>query len=282
MLRIAVPNKGALSDDALALIKEAGYRCRRTDRELIVCDDENEVEFLFLRPRDIAVYVSRGILDIGITGRDLALDSESEVVELLALGFGRSTFRYAVPVGSDLIPDRLDGCRIATSYANLVQADLRKRGVSASVVHLDGAVEISVRLGVADAIADVVESGRTLQQADLKTVGDPILYSEAVVVARNRSKADDLSVRRFLSRLQGILMAREHVMVEYDIPRSLLEAACAITPGIESPTVAPLNDPRWAAVKAMARRRDINRMMDELEELGAKGILITDIRTCRI
>ncbi|NLF18669.1 MAG: ATP phosphoribosyltransferase [Lentisphaerae bacterium] len=282
MLQIAVPNKGALSDDAVALIREAGYRCRRSDRELRVTDRENAVEFTFLRPRDIAVYVGAGVLDLGITGRDLARDSGAEVVELLALGFGRAAFRYAVPNDSALTPEQFGGLRVATSYPTLVAADLAARGVAATVVRLDGAVEISVQLGVADVIADVVESGETLRQAGLRIVGEPLLQSEAVLLSRLPLAEMPPEAQTFVRRLEGIIVARDYVMVEYDTPQDLLEAACKVTPGLESPTVAPLSQTGWVAVKAMTRRSEVNRIMDRLHALGARGIIVTDIRTCRL
>lgn len=283
MLKIALPNKGALSDGAVDLVSEAGYRCRRGGRELTVLDPDNAVEFIFLRPCDIPVYVSGGVVEVGVSGRDLALDSRVEFAEILPLGFGKSTFRYAVPRDSDRQPEGFDGLRIATSYVNLVRDDLARRGVRATTIRLDGAVEISVRLGVADAIADVVQTGRTLEEAGLKVVGEPILHSEAIVLARRDTIAtDNPEVAVFLRRLQGIVVARDYVMVEYDIPAAALAAACVVTPGIESPTVSPLNEPDWKAVKAMTERRQVNRIMDELENLGAKGIIVTDIRTCRI
>ncbi len=282
MLRIAIPNKGSLSDKAVTLIDAAGYSCLRGGRELIMTDTENDIEFVFLRPRDIAVYVSDGIFDLGITGRDLFLDSESDVHELLPLGFGGSTFRYAIPRDKDLGPDDFHDLRIATSYPNLVKQDMARRGVKVSIVRLDGAVEVSVRLGVADAIADVVSSGRTIVEAGLKIVGEPILKSEAVVISHNPAAAENPAVKTFLDRLQGIVVARDYVMIEYDIPKTVLEQACRLTPGIESPTVSPLTDAAWMAVKAMTRRKGINSLMDQLAGLGAKGILVTDIRTCRI
>jgi ATP phosphoribosyltransferase len=283
MLKIALPNKGSLSEGAVQLVGEAGYRCRRGGRELTVRDPDHGVEFIFLRPCDIPVYVSGGVIDIGISGRDLAFDSCVGFAELLPLGFGRSTFRYAVPRDSGLTPDQFGGLRIATSYPNLVRNDLARRGVAASTVRLDGAVEISVRLGVADAIADVVQTGQTLVEAGLKVVGDPVLKSEAIVLARDAKMAgSNAEVAAFLRRLQGIVVARDYVMVEYDVPARMLAEACRVTPGIESPTVAPLNEPDWKAVKSMALRKDVNRIMDRLAELGAKGIIITDIRTCRI
>lgn len=283
MLRIALPNKGALSDGAVDIALAAGYRCCRSNKELMVVDAHNGVEFVFLRPRDIPVYVAGGILELGITGRDLVLDSEADVEELLPLGFGRSTFRYAVPVDDPRTPDQFGGLRIATSYPNLVRADMHRRGADVHIVRLDGAVEISIRLGVADVVADVVESGRTLSQAGLKTVGDAILSSEAVVIGGPKSDTSaENETSRFLRRLNGILVAREYVMVEYDCPRSLVEAATKVTPGIEAPTIAPLSEQNWVAVKAMAPKRDVNAIMDQLAELGARGTIITDIRTCRL
>jgi len=282
MLKIALPNKGSLSEDAVQLIREAGYNCRRYSRELIVLDNTNQVEFVFLRPRDIAIYVSEGILDMGVTGRDLALDSGADVVELMSLGFGRSDFHYALPTESDLTPDQFAGMRIATSYPRLVVEDLKRRGVDAEIIRLDGAVEISIRLGVADAIADVVQTGRTLEAAGLKVVGRPLLHSEAILAARTRDIEQQVKVHTFIDRIRGIVVAREYAMVEYDIPETMLEMACVITPGIESPTVSPLSKKGWVAVKSMSKKRDVNSIMDSLTKIGAKGIIVTDIRTCRI
>lgn len=282
MLFIALPNKGSLSEDAVQLVKEAGYNCRRYGRELVVRDSDNGIEFIFLRPRDIAVYVSNGVLDLGITGRDLALDSEAEVRELLPLGFGKSSFCYAVPAEKNMTPDDFNGLRIATSYANIAKSDLEKRGINAKVVKLDGAVEISIKLGVADAIADVVQTGRTLVEAGLKITGEPVLKSEAVLVSGKADIEKNEKVRRFIDRLTGIILARAYVMVEYDVEEINLQKASEITPGIESPTVAPLSKKGWVAVKSMAKRKDVNAIMDGLTEIGARGIIITDIRTCRI
>lgn len=282
MLKIAIPNKGSLSEDSLTLLREAGYKARREDRELSVIDNSNDVEFLFLRPRDIAVYVGGGIVDLGITGRDLLLDSGASACELMALGFGSSRFCYAVPNDSKLLPENFQHLRIATSYPNIVLSDMRKRGLEVEIVRLDGAVEISIQLGVADVIADVVDSGATLKQAGLRIVGEPLLRSEAVLVAREPEAAREHDIRIFLRHLEGIIVARSYVVVEYDIKEELLDAACAITPGIEAPTVSPLSKEGWFAVKAMAKRAEVNKIIDQLEDTGANGIMVTDIRTCRI
>ena len=280
MLRVAVPNKGALAAPASEMLGEAGYR-RRHDRDLTVLDQANEVEFFFLRPKDIPIYVGNGDLDLGITGRDLALDSGAQVEETLALGFGASTFRYAAPAGQDWKPADLAGKRVATSFPNLVRADLATHGVEAEVIRLDGAVEISVQLGVADAIADVVETGRSLRQHGLVAFGDPVCVSEAVLLQR-AGTAPSKTKSQLTARLQGVVFAQQYMMLDYDCPRSLLDRAVAITPGLESPTVAPLADPDWVAVRAMVPRNEANRIMDELAETGAKAVLASDIRSCRL
>jgi len=282
MIKIALPNKGTLSEDAVLLMTEAGYTCKRYNRELIVHDKNNMIDFIFLRPRDIAVYVSRGIIDIGITGRDLAKEADVVLDEILALGFGKSKFCYAVSRDSNQTPDDFNGLRIATSYPHLVKIDLTKRQIQADVVKLDGAVEISVTLGVADVIADVVQSGRTLTEAGLKVVGLPILKSEAMLIAGPHTSLEDASITTCLERLRGIVVAREYVMVEYDAPKEILEKFCAVTPGIESPTIAPLSKSGWVAVKAMVKQKNTNKIMDELSKLGAKGIIVTHIKTCRL
>ncbi len=282
MIRIALPNKGSLSEAALQIVKEAGYRSSRTGRELCLIDTENDVEFVFLRPRDIAVYVSQGVVEVGITGRDLNADAQTPAEEVMALGFGKSTFRYAVPNTSELVPDQFNNLRIACSYPNIVKRDMAARNVNATVIAVDGAVEVSIRLGVADVIADVVDSGQTLREAGLKTVGDPVMQSEAVVVARSAETVANSQVAVFLRRLQGIVLAREYAMIEYDVDRKRLPEATRMTPGIAAPTISPLNDPEWVAVKAMTKKKGINVIVDQLSDMGAKGIVVTDIRTCRL
>jgi ATP phosphoribosyltransferase len=280
MLRVALPSKGTLAGPASEMLAEAGYRQRHDAKDLTVLDPDNEVEFFFLRPRDISIYVGSGELDLGITGRDLVLDSEAPVTERLALGFGNSTFRYAAPVGREWKIGDLDGLRVATAYPRLVGADLARHGVQVSLIRLDGAVEISVQLGVADAIADVVGSGRTLNQHGLVAFGEPICCSEAVLVER-ADAAPSAEKAQLTARLQGVVVAQQYVMLDYDCPRSMLDQAITITPGWESPTLAPLADPDWVAVRAMVPRKDANRIMDELSARGAKAILASDIRSCR-
>jgi ATP phosphoribosyltransferase len=281
MLRVAVPNKGSLSEPAITMLREAGYRQRAARHELVLVDEENDTEFFFLRPRDIATYVGAGQLEVGITGRDLLLDGDSEAEEVLPLGFGRSTFRYATVPGTAGRVEDFGGKRIATSYPGIVRKDLAERGIDAEVIRLDGAVETAVRLGVADIVADVVETGATLRQAGLEVLGEPILRSEAVLIRDARNELTP-QVEQLVRRLNGVIIARQYVMIDYDVRVEAVDAACELTPGIESPTVSPLHDKGWVAVRAMVKRKDTNRIMDELWELGARGILVTDILACRL
>jgi ATP phosphoribosyltransferase len=284
MLRVAVPNKGTLSEPATEILAEAGYRRRTDSKDLTVIDPVNQVEFFFLRPKDIAIYVGSGELDFGITGRDLVRDSDAPVRERLALGFGSSSFRYAGPAGCDWTTADLAGKRIATAYPNLVRKDLAEKGIEATVIRLDGAVEISVQLGVADAIADVVGSGRTLSLHDLVAFGEPLCDSEAVLIERadQGTQGGTKAARdQLVARVQGVVFGQQYLMLDYDCPRSVLDEATLITPGLESPTIAPLADPDWVAIRALVPRRGVNEIMDRLAAIGAKAILASDIRFCR-
>lgn len=281
MLRIALPNKGSLADAAADMLREAGYRTRRDTKELVVVDQANDAEIFYLRPRDIAVYVGSGTVDCGLTGRDLLLDAASPAVEVMSLGFGFSTFRYAARPGVLSSLADVAGHRVATSYPGLVEKHLADHGIAAEVVRLDGAVETAVTLGVAEVIADVVETGATLRSQGLEVFGEPILRSESVLIQDPAgSQLDRVEVLR--RRLTGVITARSYVMMDYDCPITLVDEACAITPGLESPTVSPLHDKGWVAVRAMVPRDDTNQVMDHLYDLGARAILVTEISACRI
>jgi ATP phosphoribosyltransferase len=281
MLRIAVPNKGSLAEPASQMLTEAGYRQRTDSRELVLLDIENDTEFFFLRPRDIAVYVGSGELDVGITGEDLLLDSGAPAEAILPLGFADSTFRFAARPGVANSVHDLAGKRIATAYPGVVTAYLEQQQVTADVIGLDGAVETAVRLDVADAIADVVSTGTTLRNAGLEIFGEPLLTSQAVLI-RRRNVESTARVGQLVRRLQGVIIARQYVLMDYDISDDLVDKAVAITPGIESPTVSPLHERGWSAVRSMVKRKETNAVMDELWELGARGIIVTDIHACRL
>jgi ATP phosphoribosyltransferase len=288
MLRVALPNKGTLAEPAATMMREAGYRQRSDSRDLSIADDENGIEFFYLRPKDIATYVGSGDLHLGVTGADLKEESGSQVQSLLELGFGASKFRYAaLDEGQIKTIEDLEGKRIATSYPRLVRAHLARARVRAEIVKLDGAVEISVHLGLADAVADVVSSGRTLRQHGLVVIGEPIAESQATLIEReprpDREQTAEVAAmkRVFTERLRGVVLARQYLMMEYDCPKTVKDAAVKITPGLQAPTISPLDDDNWVAVRSMVRRNKANRVMDQLAALGAKAILTTDIRSCR-
>ncbi|QGN35519.1 ATP phosphoribosyltransferase [Microlunatus sp. Gsoil 973] len=282
MLRVAVPNKGALSEGAAAILREAGYSQRSEAKQLVHLDSDTGVEFFYLRPRDIATYVAEGTLDVGFTGRDLLVDSGASAEEVMVLGFARSRFRFAAPAGSDFTEDRLDGVRLATSFPRVVGEYLSRRGVTPRLIQLEGAVESSIRLGIADVIADVVETGTTLRQAGLELFGDPILESEAILIKHSARETMPDGFDTLVRRLSGVLIARTYVMIDYDVDGDHLDDACKITPGLEGPTISPLARDGWYAVRAMVKRAEAQQLMDELWNLGARAILATDIAASRL
>lgn len=280
-LRVALPNKGSLSQPSIDLLRQAGYRTRRRGRELVLLDHDNNTEIFFLRPRDIAVYVGSGRIHAGITGRDLLMDSSAGAIELRGLGFARSTFRFAAPVGTMTHLADLEGARIAASYDHLVRGYLEAQGISADVVHLDGAVESSVQLGVADAIADVVETGATLRAAGLEVFGPTIIKSEAVLITGPQHLENE-ALQILDQRVAGVIVARDHVLVDYNIETENLEAAIEVAPGLESPTVSALAEDGWSAVRAVVRAADMNQVMDDLANVGAKGLIVTSLVASRL
>jgi ATP phosphoribosyltransferase len=281
VLKIAVPNKGSLADSSAQALREAGYRQRTDSRDLVLIDPENQVEFYYLRPRDIAIYVGNGELDAGITGRDLLIDSGANAKEVLSLDFGKSTFRFAGPESSNLSVESLTGKRIATAYPGLLKKYFTDKNINANVVSLDGAVESAIRLGVADVIADVVSTGGTLRQAGLKVFGEVILQSEAILISRISSE-NNSQLEVLIRRLSGVIIARQYVLMDYDVESKNLEKACALTPGFESPTISALAKDGWSAVRSMVKKSDVNKVMDDLYGMGARGILVTDIHACRL
>jgi len=280
MLSVAIPNKGILSENAVSILKEAGYATRRDLAELHLVDEINQIEFFYLRPRDIATYVGEGSLDAGITGLDLLMDSASKAEEVANLGFGESNFRFAVSADSKIETiAELAGKRIATAYPTLLERYLETNKVSATIVKLDGAVETAIRLGVADAVADVVSTGNTLRKANLRVIGPVVIASTARLIAAP-GKSD--LTKRLLRRIEGVIVARDYVLMDYDCPKAIVDKAMKITPGIESPTLSPLADENWVAVRALVKASETNAIMDQLSDLGAKAILVTSLHAARI
>ncbi len=281
MLRVAVPNKGSLSEPARSMLREAGYLRSGMMNDLVVQDPENDTEFFFLRPKDIAIYVGAGTVDLGITGQDMLADSAAPATQVLDLGFAASAFQLAAPVGVAQTVHDLAGKRIATSYVGLLETWLLAQGVKATIVKLDGAVENAVKLGIADAVADVVDTGTTMRQAGLEPIGEPILRSKAQLI-RPQSAQPNQAADTFIHRLEGVIVARSYVIMDYDISMDLVDAATTITPGLESPTVSPLGKEGWVAIRALVPRADTQRVMDELYQLGGRGIFVSLIHACRL
>lgn len=280
MIKIALPSKGRLLEQTLELLTGCGYRAEKRQGTLSCLDAENNIEFYFLRPVDIPLYVANGTLDGGITGRDFVAERGESVHLLLDLNYGHSRLCAAVMEEAPITDLRSAGpIRVATSFPELTRHWLGD--APAKLVVLEGSVEVSVKLGIADAIVDVVETGNSLRQAGMRVLGEPIFQSNAALFAHpGRETLTELVT--LAGRLRGRMVAAEYMMVEYDVPQTILQQACAITPGIQSPTVMSLNEPGWFSVKSVLRRREAHRVMDELERLGCKGILLTSLESARM
>jgi len=282
LLRIAVPNKGALAEPAAAMLRAAGYRQRTDAKDLTLIDSDHNVEFYYLRPRDIAVYIGRGDLDLGITGRDMLIDSAADATEIMQLGFAGSRFRFAAFGGSTMTVADVAGKRIATSYPGLLRAFLDEQGISAELVKLDGAVESAIRLGVADVVADVVDTGTTLRRAGLELFGDSMCSSEAVLIQRNGADELPASADALRTRLTSVLVAQNYLMMDYNVEQLSFDATLALAPGVEGPTVSTLAKEGWFAVRVLVPRKGAHLLMDQLYEAGARGILLTELTACRL
>lgn len=282
LLRIAVPNKGALAEPASTMLRAAGYRQRTDSKDLTLIDADHNVEFYYLRPRDIAVYIGRGDLDLGITGRDMLIDSGADATEIMQLGFAGSRFRFAAFGGANMTVADIAGKRIATSYPGLLRAFLDEQGIAAELVKLDGAVESAIRLGVADVIADVVDTGTTLRRAGLELFGDAICTSEAVVIRRNGLEELPAAAEALQTRLTSVLVAQNYLMMDYNVAKESLTATIALTPGVEGPTVSTLAKEGWCAVRVLVPRKGAHLLMDEVYAAGGRGILLTELAACRL
>tara|TARA_B110000483_G_C18198408_1_gene544113 strand:- start:917 stop:1759 length:843 start_codon:yes stop_codon:yes gene_type:complete len=280
MIKMALPNKGGLFEPTIELLKACGYKAKKSYKSLSCIDVENGIEFFFLRPGDIPMYVGKGIIDMGITGLDFNAESGSAAVPVLDLHYGHSRLCAAVPKDLDITELKdIQNMRIATSFGGIVSSHFKRNDMS--IIPLEGAVEISVALGVADCVVDIVETGSTLKQAGLKILGEPLYHSNAAIIA-HPGKEETSEVLKLKKRIEGHLVAMKYVMVEYDAPKTLLDQVSTLTPGIESPTISPLQDPQWVSVKAMVLKADANKIMDELCDLGCRGTIITRIESARI
>lgn len=280
-LRIGLPSKGRLAEQAEALLAQAGLGFRRPPRSLFALATQLPIEITFLRTEDIPVLCAEGAIDMGITGSDLVAESQAEVITRLALGVGRCRLAICVPEGGPIrTPRDLDGCRVATSFPRITSRYLKEQALSVHLVCLSGSVEIMVALGVADAVVDLVETGSTLAANHLDVL-EEIGHYETVLIQGPRPRERELA-DRIVRRLEGVVIARSYSLLEYNIPRDRLAQAEQVTPGFNSPTVSSLEDPAWCAVRVMVRRPEVQRVMEQLEAVGASAILETPISNCRL
>ena len=280
-LRIGIPSKGRLSEHARDLLQEAGLSFRRQERGLFASVREMPVEIIFLRTDDIPVLCAEGAIDLGITGSDRVLESTVELTTRLPLNVGKCRLTVCVAESSEIrSAAELDGCRIATSFPNITGSFLAQHEAQAHLVPLSGSVEIMISLGVADAVIDLVETGSTLAANQLRIL-EEIGHYETVLVQNNEGQHEELA-DRVVRRLEGVVIARSYSLLEYNIPRSQLAEAEQVTPGFKSPTVNPLEDPDWCAIRVMVHRNEIQDAMERLEALGASAIVETRISNCRL
>ena len=279
LLRIAVPNKGALAEPAAAMLRAAGYRQRTDPKDLTLIDADHGVEFYYLRPRDIAVYIGRGDLDLGITGRDMLLDSGASAQEVLALGFGGTRFRFAAPGGSSWTASDLEGKRIATSYPGLLKRFFDEKGLNFKSVMLGGSVEVAPRAGLADAICDLVSTGATLEANGLKEV--EVIYRSKAVLVQAPNPLNDAKqklIDKLLPRIQGMQQARESKYIMLHAPKDKLDAITDLLPGAERPTIMQLaGDTNQVALHVVSSETLFWETMEQLKALGASSILVLPI-----
>ena len=272
---MAVPAKGRLREPAVELLEDAGLGPEVPGERALAFPCRNApVEVLLVRAADIPEYVQDGVVDCGITGADLVAERGARVTELLRLGFGGCTLEAAVPAESPVDElAGLAGLRVATVYPTLARRLLVERGVEVELVDVTGSVEVAPRLGLADAIVDLVSSGNTLRTNGLRSLGS-LFESQAVLVAAE--EPDDASLR-LAPILRSVVQAREARYLMLNAPAEALDEICAIVPGSGAPSVIPLVQPGLVAVHALVPAADIWRLLPRLEAAGASSILLVPV-----
>jgi ATP phosphoribosyltransferase len=280
-IKFALPTKGRLKDPSIELLKKSGYNFRTTGRNLYATCLNEDIVFIFVRADDIPVLVDSGVIDIGITGSDLILERGAEVEEILKLNFGKCRLCVAVRENiSDKNLSFLQGKTVVTSFPATTTDYFKKNSVNVKCVEMNGSVEIMIALNLADAIVDLVETGDSLRDNNLKIFSEIGSYQAVLISSKNLK--DDPRVLKIKRRIDGILVANQYSMLEYNIKTDLLKKAESIAPGFESPTVSALDEKGWSAVKVMVKKNEIVQVMDRLAELGATAILETEILNCRL
>lgn len=281
MIQIGIPSKGRLHEPLVALLKQAGYRFRVDGRSLRIPCAGTETSLVLLRTDDISTLVAAGIIDAGISTQDIVEESQAEVVEVLKLDMGHCRIVVAAPENGPFAkPADLDGKTIATSFPRLAGTFFAKHGAKPRFVEVGGSCEAMVPLGMAEAIVDITETGNSLRDNGLKILSEIGSYQTVLVTRPENSENPE--IKALVRRIQGAMIAQTYRLVEYNIPRARLSEAEKVTPGFQSPTVTSLEDPAWCAVRAMVPQKQLGRVMDDLEALGATAIIQFGIENCRL
>ncbi len=282
MLRIALPNKGRLSEKALDLFETAGLRAEFSSERALVAQLGPDFEAIFVRAADIPEYVADGAADLGVTGADLVAESGRRITELLDLGFGRCRLAVAVPESSPVTApeDLAQGTRVATSFPSVTRRFFGERGIDIEIAPVSGATEIAPHLGVADVIVDLVSTGSTLRVNRLREV-ETILESTARVVASPGSLERPerrAAVDEVIAALESVLRARARRYLMANVRRDRLEEVRKVIPGINGPTIVEILDgSEWVAAHAVVEADRVYQTIARLKALGAEGILVTRI-----
>lgn len=280
-LRIALPSKGRLAAPAERLLHRAGMSFRRRERRLHCQCTRTGATMIFANAVDIPTLIAEGVVDAGISGADLVIEHGGELTNRLALGFGRCRLCLAVrETGPVKTAADLAGRTVGTHYPGAARAWLAAQRLDARLIELAGSLEVMVALGLVDAIVELVETGDSLRANQLVEIAE-ISRSEAVLVtAADRPSSDALDT--LVQRVNGVVIASQYVVVDYNLPEASLPAAREIAPGFHAPTIQQLADPGWLAVKVLVRREALADVMDRLKAAGAEAILATEVANCRL
>jgi ATP phosphoribosyltransferase len=277
-LRLAVPNKGRLVEPTLRLLHDAGLIFEEHDRSLVARVSNYDLDILFVRTNDVIEFVGDGVADLGVTGVDLLTETGVELPQVHALGYGRCRLAAAVPTDSQIRSiDQLAGLRVATSHPNTTRRFFAERQIGVEVVPISGAVEVAPKLGLADAIVDLVSTGSTLVMNGLRQVGD-VLASEAILVANPAALSERASELAAIdTMISSVIAARGRKYLMMNAPSAKLDELTAILPGLGSPSVIPLAHNGMIAIHAVVDADAVWSLLPRLKAAGASGILVLPI-----
>ena len=277
-LRLAVPNKGRLVEPTLRLLHDAGLVFEEHDRSLVARVQNHDLDILFVRTNDVIEFVGDGVADLGITGLDLLSEAGAELPRIRELGYGRCRLAAAVPADAGIQSlDGLAGLRVATAHPNTARRFFEQQGIAVDIIPISGAVEVAPRLGLAEAIVDLVSTGSTLVMNGLRPIGD-VLASEAVLVANPtavRDRARELDA--IDTMISAVIAARGRKYLMMNAPAEKLEELEALLPGLESPSVIPLAHSGMIAIHSVVGADDVWGLLPRLKAAGASGILVLPI-----